>query len=96
MILETQAAQFMDLVPLARKAVKESLESPNERVRADMAKFVLDKSGALAALQQAEKQGRQPTTEEIVAATSRLESLLQGAKQAQERDERTIEHDAQQ
>lgn len=95
-ILETQAAQFMDLVPLARKALRECLESTNERVKADTSKFVLKESGALAALQQANIEGRQPTTEEIVAATSRLESLLQGAKQAQAKEERTIEHEPEQ
>lgn len=92
-ILESQAARFVDLVPMARNALKECLESANERVKADTAKFVLKESGALAALQQANTEGRQPTTEEIVAATSRLESLLQGAKQAQAKEERTIEHE---
>lgn len=92
-ILETQAARFVDLVPMARNALKECLESSNERVKSDTAKFVLKESGALAKLQQAEKEGRQPTPEEIVSATSRLESLLQGAKQAQDKQERVIEHE---
>lgn len=91
-ILETQAARFVDLVPMARRAIAECLESTNEKVKADTARFVLKESGALAKLQPAEQEGRQPTPEEIVAATARLEGLLQGAKEAQAQRERVIEH----
>lgn len=92
-IAKTQAARFMDMVPLALKAMQESLESPNERVKADMSKFVMKESGVLAELQQAEKEGRQPNQAEIVAAMTRLEGLMEGARQAQEQQERTIEHE---
>lgn len=90
---ESQGHKFLNLVPLALKAMKESLESPNERVKADMSKFVMKESGVLAELQQAEKEGRQPNQAEIVAAMTRLEGLMEGAKQAQEQQERTIEHE---